>query len=74
MASALEMKEAEDSYERLQKAVLAYLSECDNPVPDHNYRRMLRNQLRTMTGAPAEPAPRARSSAVAAHMPRKEFR
>ncbi len=60
MASKLEMKEAEDAYERLQKAVLAYLSECDNPVPDYNYRRTLRNQLRTMTGAPAEPRPGSR--------------
>lgn len=60
MASALEMKEADDDYERLQKAVLAYLSECDNPVPDYGYRRTLRNQLRQMTGAPAEPPPRNR--------------
>lgn len=58
MAIALEMKEAEDSYERLQKAVLAYLSEFDNPVPDYSHRRTLRNQLRQMTGAPAEPPPR----------------
>lgn len=60
MASALEMKEADDVYERLQKAVLAYLSEFDNPVPDYSYRRTLRNQLRQMTGAPAEPPPRSR--------------
>ena len=60
MASALEMKEAEDSYERLQNAVLAYLSEIDNPVPDYGYRRTLRNQLREITGAPAEPPPRSR--------------
>jgi hypothetical protein len=60
MASELEMKEAEDSYERLQKAVLAYLSEVDSPVPDYGYRRTLRNQLRQMTGAPAEPPPRNR--------------
>jgi len=58
MASALEMKESEDAYERLQKAVLAYLSEMDNPVPDFGYRRTLRNQLREMTGAPAEPRTR----------------
>lgn len=57
MASALEMKEAEDGYERLQKVVLAYLSEFDNPVPDYGHRRTLRNQLRQMTGAPAEPPP-----------------
>jgi hypothetical protein len=42
----------------LKKAVLDYLSECDNPVPDANYRRVLRNRLRTLTGAPAEPPPR----------------
>lgn len=37
----------------LEKAVLAYLSECDNPVPDYNYRRTLRNRLRELTGARA---------------------
>lgn len=42
----------------LKKAVLDYLSECDNPVPDYGYRRTLRNRLRELTGAPAEPAPR----------------
>lgn len=45
----------------LEKAVLAYLSEHDNPVPDYNYRRMLRNRLRELTGAPAEPPPRSRT-------------
>lgn len=44
-----------DRYERLQKAVLAYLSECDNPVPDYGYRRTLRNHLRQIVGAPPEP-------------------
>jgi hypothetical protein len=58
MASKLEMKEAEDAYERLQKAVLAYLSEIDNPVPDATMRRICRNHLREITGAPAEPPPR----------------
>lgn len=58
MASKLEMKESEDAYERLQKAVLDYLSEIDNPVPDATMRRVYRNQLREMTGAPAEPPPR----------------
>lgn len=42
----------------LKKAILDYLSECDNPVPDYNYRRVLRNRLREMTGAPPEPQPR----------------
>lgn len=60
MASALEMKEAEDAYERLQKAVLEYLSEHDNPAPDFMFRRTLRNRLRTMVGAPPEPPPRNR--------------
>lgn len=54
----LDLRDAETAYERLQKVVLAYLSECDNPVPDYGYRRTLRNQLRQMTGAPAEPPPR----------------
>lgn len=42
----------------LRQAVLAYLSEHDNPVPDYSYRRTLRNYLRKMVGAPAEPPPR----------------
>lgn len=54
------MIEAEASYQRLQDAVLAYISECDNPVPDYSYRRVLLNRLRQMTGAPEEPAPRAK--------------
>jgi hypothetical protein len=37
----------------LSEAVLAYLSECDNPVPDHGYRRTLRDHLRKLVGAPA---------------------
>lgn len=39
----------------LKNAVLAYLSEYDNPVPDYNYRRTLRNRLRELSGAPDEP-------------------
>lgn len=42
----------------LKAAVLEYISEIDNPVPDASYRRVLRNRLRTMVGAPAEPPPR----------------
>lgn len=42
----------------LEKAVAAYLSECDNPAPDYIYRRVLRNRLRELVGAPAEPPPR----------------
>ncbi len=42
--------------ELLPKAVLAYLSEYDNPVPDAVYRAGLRDHLRTLVGAP--PAPR----------------
>lgn len=41
--------------EELKQAVLDYLSECDNPVPDYAYRRVLRNRLRELTGAPPEP-------------------
>lgn len=58
MASNLEMIDAEASYQRLQDAVLAYISECDNPVPDYSYRRVLLSRLRQMTGAPEEPPPR----------------
>ena len=42
----------------LKEVVLAYLSECDNPVPDYNHRKTLRNYLRKMVGAPPEPRPR----------------
>lgn len=59
-AIARDLEKASGEKERLQKAVRAYLSECDNPVPDYNYRRTLRNQLRQMVGAPDEPAPRTR--------------
>lgn len=44
----------------LTEAVLAYISECDNPVPDYSHRRTLRNHMRTLVGAPAEPPPRER--------------
>jgi len=39
----------------LKDVVLAYLSECDNPVPDPSHSRTLRNWLREMVGAPPEP-------------------
>lgn len=60
MTTNLDLRDAETAYDRLHAAVLAYLSEVDNPVPDYSYRRVLRNQLRNMTGAPAEPPPRQR--------------
>lgn len=41
----------------LEKAVLAYLSEMDNPVPDYSYRLVLRNRLRELIGAPPAPKP-----------------
>jgi hypothetical protein len=46
--------------EKLKQAVLSYLSELDNPVPDAHQRRALRNHLRELTGAPKEPPPRVR--------------
>lgn len=50
------MKRNEEAPEEgIKRAVLAYLSEIDNPVPDYGYRRTLRNQLRRMVGAPDEP-------------------
>jgi hypothetical protein len=42
----------------LKEVVLAYISECDNPVPDYGHRRTLRNYLRKMVGAPPEPPAR----------------
>lgn len=42
----------------LRDAVLEYLSEIDNPAPDATMRRILRDRLRVLVGAPAPPAPR----------------
>lgn len=42
----------------LKRAVIAYLSEFDNPVPDYNYRRVLRNRMRELAGAPPEWRPK----------------
>ena len=61
MTTNTELRDEEDLGTRLKRAVLAYLSEIDSPVPDYGYRRTLRNHLRQMTGAPAEPPPRNRS-------------
>jgi hypothetical protein len=47
-------------YRELKLAVLKYLSEFDNPVPDYGYRRALRNYLRVLTGAPEAPPPQGR--------------
>lgn len=51
-------------FEQLRDAVLAYLSEYDNPVSDYGYRRTLRNHLRELSGAPKEPPPRALTEPV----------
>lgn len=40
---------------QLKLAVLDYLAELDNPVPDYLYRANLANNLRTLVGAPAAP-------------------
>lgn len=37
-------------YDRLRRAVVDYLSEVDNPVPDALYRNVLRNRLRELVG------------------------
>lgn len=68
----LELKEADDAYDRLREAVLAYLSECDNPVPDALHRRSLRNHLREIAGAPAEPGPQYRSARAEAAARRRD--
>jgi hypothetical protein len=52
------LDEGDKEISQLRKAILAYLSEHDNAVPDYSYRRVLRNRLRELTGAPAEPPPR----------------
>jgi hypothetical protein len=41
---------AGEPYATLKQKVLDYLSECDNPVPDAIYRRLLREQLRVLVG------------------------
>jgi hypothetical protein len=45
-------------HKALKDTVLEYLSEMDNPVPCSANRRSLRNKLRKLVGAPAEPPPR----------------
>jgi hypothetical protein len=52
------MAEKRKDWVELSEAVLAYLSEYDNPVADPVYRRSLRNRLRELVGAPPEPARR----------------
>jgi plasmid stabilization system protein ParE len=47
-----------DKVKALRQAILDYLSECDNPVPDAMFRRTLRNNLRKIAEAPPEPAQR----------------
>lgn len=42
----------EAKLQELRGAVLAYLSECDNPVPDYMHRKTLRDRLRELVGAP----------------------
>lgn len=39
----------------LKQAVIEYLSEMDNPVPDFRQRHILRDHLRRLSGAPPEP-------------------
>lgn len=48
------------SYDTLSKAVKDYLSEIDHPVPDPAYRKVLRDRLRKLVGAPAQPLPDSR--------------
>ncbi len=43
-----------DEIMELRTAVLAYLNEFDNPVPDTVYRKTLRDKLRKLVGAPAQ--------------------
>jgi hypothetical protein len=38
-------KDAADEIERLRAAILDYISEYENPVPDAIYRRILRTRL-----------------------------
>ena len=61
MLSARQIKSrvpSSDDLTTLRNAVLEYLSEIDNPVPDSAMRRVLRDRLRKLTGAPDQPPPR----------------
>lgn len=53
------MRKIDDAwkYAKLRQAVLDYLSEYDNPVPDAVYRKTLRDRLRSLSGAPEEQTP-----------------
>jgi hypothetical protein len=48
------LQELESENRALHEAIRAYISECDNPVPDYNHRRALRNFLRKLAGCPDE--------------------
>lgn len=48
-------QEMQAEIDALRKAMLDYLSEFDNPVPDAMYRKVLRDHMRKVAGAPAEP-------------------
>lgn len=60
MQDVLKRSLAGEKTSDLERAVLAYLAELDNPVPDYSHRLTLRNRLRELTGAPAAPPPRQR--------------
>lgn len=45
-------QELEADNRALRDAILAYLSEFDNPVPDALHRKVLRDHLRKLVGAP----------------------
>lgn len=51
-------QEMQAEIDALRKAMLDYLSEYDNPVPDVMHRRTLRDHMRKVSGAPAESARR----------------
>lgn len=53
-ASCRPPQEVEAENVALREAILAYLSEFDNPVPDALYRKTLRDRLRKLVGAPPQ--------------------
>lgn len=44
-----------EQFVTLREAAREYLSECDNPVPDYGYRKILRDHLRKLVGASDAP-------------------
>ena len=58
IAAVRPAQEMQAEIDALRQSILDYLSEHDNPVADYNYRRVLRDRMRHLAGAPPELARR----------------